>query len=77
MGVGTIFPRKSDIQLLPIQTSFYPFILLLSLQGRLATTDTEAIHQQHELVLNAVREKAAYASQNLYSAAEKADQSIR
>jgi len=50
---------------------------MLSLQGRLAATDTEAIHQQHELVLNAVREKAAYASQNLYSAAEKADHSIR
>jgi len=52
-------------------------IALLSLQGRLAASDSEAIHQQHELVLNTVREKAAYASQNLYSAAEKADHSIR
>ena len=43
----------------------------------MAAQDPEAIHQQHELVLNAVREKAAYATQNLYSAAEKADHSIR
>ena len=55
-----------------------PFVhLLLWLQGKLAATDTDLIHQQHELVLNAIREKAAYASQNLYSAAEKADHSIR
>jgi len=48
-----------------------------SKQGKLAVQDPEALQQQHELVLNAVREKAAYASQNLYSAAEKADHSIR
>ena len=51
--------------------------LLLILKAQLTKSNPQSVHQHYEEILQGVREKTGFASQQLMATAQKADQSIR
>ena len=67
-------PTTSILQLILLYPS--PSLPLI-LKAQLAKSNPQSVHQHYKEILQGVREKTGFASQQLMATAQKADQSIR